>query len=243
VLKINKFFIWLVGLILLMMFIISTMKIKQTFFSIEQLPLAGKVIVIDPGHGGLDGGAVADDGEKTEEKRITLEVAKMTRHYLEQAGAIVYLTRETDKDLADDSLRGLSKRKSQDIRRRIEFIHDKHADLFISIHLNSLSSQRWRGAQSFFYPRFQENKQLATSIQDEIILNMENTNRVALQLNGIYLLKHAKVPGALVELGFLSNKVERELLKETKYQQQLAASIYKGVLAYVENPRPNEESE
>src|SRR5699024_10919436 len=98
-------------------------------------------IVLDPGHGGQDGGAVAKDEEKTEEKSITLEVAKMTRHYLEQAGAIVYLTREKDTDLADHSLRGLSKRKSQDIRRRLEFIHDKDADLFISIHLNSLPSQ------------------------------------------------------------------------------------------------------
>lgn len=187
--------------------------------TVEQLPLAGHVIVLDPGHGGQDGGAVAKDKERTEEKEITLEIAKMLRIYLEQAGAIVYLTRETDTDLADPEMRGFSNRKSQDIRRRLQFIHDSEADFFLSIHLNALPSSRWRGAQTFFYPSFEQNKQLATTIQDEIIRQLENTTRVPLQLNNIYLLKYAKVPGALVELGFLSNPEERELLKQRTYQQ------------------------
>lgn len=236
-----KISFWILGLVLLIILVVFPGKVKQTLLTIEQLPLAGKVIVIDPGHGGQDGGAVAGDSEKTEEKTITLEVANMVRNYLEQAGAIVYLTRETDTDLADEQLRGFSNRKSQDLRRRLQFIHDQDADLFITIHLNSLPSKRWRGAQTFFYPRFEENKQLATVIQDEIITNMENTNRTPLQLNHIYLLKHAKVPGALVELGFLSNEAERELLKQAKYQQQLAASIYRGMLRYIENPLLEDE--
>jgi len=241
--KILKMMFWLLGFGLLIVVIILPSQVKQTLFMVEQLPLAGEVIVIDPGHGGQDGGAVGSDPEKTEEKTITLAVAEMVRNYLEQAGAIVYLTRETDTDLADDQMRGFSNRKSQDIRRRLQFIHEKNVDFFISIHLNSLPSKRWRGAQTFFYPRFQQNKQLATTIQDELILNMENTDRVPLQLDHIYLLKHAKVPGALVEIGFLSNEEERELLKQTKYQQQLAASIYKGMLRYVEDPLLETEDE
>lgn len=226
--------IWLLGFLMLTVMIIYPKQVKDTLFTVEKLPLGGKVIVIDPGHGGQDGGATANDAEKTEEKTITLEIAKMLRNYLEQSGAIVYLTREIDTDLADERLRGFSNRKSQDIRRRLQFIHDNDADIFISVHLNALPSKRWRGAQTFFYPKFAENEQLATAIQDELIYNLENTDRVPLQLNHIYLLKHAKVPGALVEVGFLSNEAERELLKQTKYQQQLAASIYKGVLRYTE---------
>lgn len=238
--KINNVLLWFVGFAILLLLIISPQKIKQTLFTTEQLPLAGQVIVLDPGHGGLDGGAVANDSEATTEKVINLEVAKMTRQYLEQAGAVVYLTRETDLDLADEFTKGIANRKSQDIRRRLQFIHDNEADFFISIHLNSLPSERWRGAQTFFYPRFPKNIQLATAIQDEIILNMENTKRQPLQLNTIYLLKYAKVPGALVEIGFLSNQEERELLKQRTYQQQIAASIYKGILRYVENPPATE---
>lgn len=238
-----RILLWVLGFLLLGMFIIYPLKVKDTLFTIETLPLGGEVIVIDPGHGGQDGGAVANDREKTEEKVITLAVAKMLRNYLEQSGAIVYLTREEDVDLADEQLRGLSNRKSQDIRRRLEFIHDKEADLFISIHLNALPSKRWRGAQTFFYPKFPENKLLATTIQDELIVNLENTDRIPLQLNQIYLLKYAKVPGALVEIGFLSNEAERELLKQTKYQQRVAASIYKGVLRYGETPISSLEKE
>lgn len=234
---------WVLGFFLLMTIIIYPLQVKNTLFTIEKLPLGSKVIVIDPGHGGQDGGAVGNDVEKTEEKTITLEVAKMLRTYLEQSGAIVYLTRETDSDLADEQLRGFSNRKSQDIRRRLEYIHDKEADFYLSIHLNALPSTKWRGAQTFFYPKFPENKQLATTIQDELINNLENTDRSPLQLNQIYLLKYAKVPGALVEIGFLSNEVERELLKQTKYQQRVAASIYKGVLRYVESPLTSLEEE
>src|SRR5690606_30803518 len=192
--------------------------------------LKGKVIVIDPGHGGKDGGAMGNDPERTAEKEITLEVAKLVRDYAEQAGAVVYLTRETDSDLADEQLRGLSNRKSQDIRRRLAFIHEKNADFFVSIHLNALPSPKWRGAQTFFYPRFKENKHLATLIQEELIRNLENTERKPLQLNHVYLLKYAKVPGALVEIGFISNEEELELLKQPSYQRKVAASIYQGML-------------
>jgi len=239
VVNLIKLFFWLLGAYVLFLLITLPADVGQTVFN-EYLPLKGKVIVIDPGHGGPDGGARGKDKEKTEEKTITLEIAKIVRNYLEQGGAVVYLTRETDTDLADSQLRGLSNRKSQDIRRRLQFIHDQDADLFISIHLNALPSTKWRGAQTFYYPKFPENKHLATTIQDEIIKNMENTTRTPLPLHTVYLLKYAKVPGALVEIGFLSNEAERELLKQSMYQKQMAASIYRGIIKYMEEPTPSE---
>src|SRR5699024_12173673 len=124
------------------------------------LPLAGKTIVVDPGHGGPDGGAEGTDD--TQEKEIALEVAKKLQHYLQQSGALVYLTRETDTDLADKGTSSLYQRKSEDIRRRLAFIQEKKADLFVSIHLNAIASRKWSGAQTFYSPKLDESKHLAT---------------------------------------------------------------------------------
>lgn len=226
-----KVLFWFIGLAILIIIIQFPIQKGELMWRTVPLPLAGKTIVIDPGHGGPDGGAVGKDN--TTEKEIALTVAKKTRDYLQQAGAIVYLTREEDKDLASKDTRGLSRRKSEDIRNRLKFIHDKEADFFITIHLNALPSSRWSGAQTFYYPSFPENKHLATMIQAEIIRNLENTNRVPLKIDSIYLLKYAEIPGALVEIGFLSNEAERKLLKDEKYQEKMAASIYQGMIRYV----------
>ncbi|ARP41160.1 putative protein YqiI [Geobacillus thermodenitrificans] len=196
------------------------------------LPLSGRIIVLDPGHGGPDGGAV---GGEVVEKEIALNVAKKLRDYLQQQGALVLMTRETDRDLASPSTRGYSRRKKEDLRERTTFINKSNADLFISIHLNAIPSPRWRGAQTFYYGSLIENERLAKFIQAELRRNLENTHRVAKMIDTVYLLKHAKKPGALVEIGFLSNPDERELLASDHYQTQLAASIYKGVLRYFSN--------
>lgn len=226
----GKLLLWMIGCILLVYLIQFPINKSDQVWNRWALPLAGKVIVIDPGHGGPDGGAVAKD--QTEEKDIALSVAKKAKSYMEQSGAIVYLTRETDEDLASEHTKGLALRKSEDIRNRLKFIHDKGADFFISIHLNALSSTRWRGAQTFYYTKYEESKHLAKMIQAEITRNLENTSRASLPINSMYLLKHAEVPGALVEIGFLSNEAESELLKQDDYQKQMAASIYNGVLRY-----------
>ncbi|WP_249872597.1 N-acetylmuramoyl-L-alanine amidase CwlD [Oceanobacillus saliphilus] len=227
-----KIMYWLLGAFLLA-FLIQYPISKSEFNTNNSwsLPLSGKTIVIDPGHGGPDGGAVGADD--TLEKDIALEVAKMLQRFLQQNGALVYLTREEDSDLAAEDTKGLSRRKAEDIRNRLEFIHEKNPDFFLTLHLNALPSTRWRGAQTFYYPQFEESKHLAKMIQEEIIRNLENTTRSPLVINGIYLLKHAKVPGALVEIGFLSNTEERELLKQDDYQRRMAASIYEGILRYL----------
>lgn len=221
---------WVVGIVLLAYLVQVPIQKTDTTWASWSLPLSGKTIVLDPGHGGPDGGAVGEDN--TVEKDIALEVSKQLQRYLQQAGALVYLTRETDTDLAAEDTKGLSRRKSEDIRNRLEFIETKQADFFLTIHLNALSSERWRGAQTFYYPSLDENRHLARMVQDEIRLNLENTEREALQIDGIYLLKHAETAGALVEIGFLSNVEERELLKQETYQEQMAASIYRGILRY-----------
>lgn len=229
--RFHKILLWLIGVICLFVLIqYPFQQIIPNFKTIPQ-PLAGQVIVLDPGHGGVDGGATGKNG--TNEKEITLEVAKLLKDYLQEAGALVYLTREKDEDLAKKETKGLSRRKSEDIRNRLKFIHDKKADFFLSIHLNAIPDSRWSGAQTFYYDRYDENEHLANMIQSELIRNLENTDRTPLALDSIYLLKYAEVPGALVELGFLSNEKERELLENQDYQQKLATSIYQGMIRYI----------
>ena len=236
----TKVMYWVLGVFVLVFLI--QIPITQSDFEASgpwSPPLSGKTIVIDPGHGGPDGGAVGSD--ETEEKDISLAVSKMLQSYLQQNGALVYLTREEDTDLADESTKGLARRKAEDIRNRLEFIHEKEPDFFLTVHLNAVPSSRWKGAQTFYYPSFDENGHLAKMIQEEIIRNLENTNRSPLVINGVYLLKHAKAPGALVEIGFLSNPEEQALLTQEDYQRKMAVSIYEGVLRYLTEDMQEEE--
>ena len=193
------------------------------------LPLSGKIIYLDPGHGGVDPGAGDDDPF---EKEIALNVSLKLRDYLQQQGALVIMTRETDVDLADKGLKGYSKRKVQDLKRRLDLINESEADFFATIHLNAIPSSKWRGAQTFYATNLKENKRAAKLIQDELRRNLENTDRDAKPANSIYLLKHTNKPGVLVEIGFLSNPGEAANLKQEAYQEKVAASIYEGMLRY-----------
>lgn len=195
------------------------------------LPLSGKTIALDAGHGGPDGGAESDDG--IIEKDINLAITLRLRDYLQQAGAVVVLTRETDTDLAESGTKGYSRRKTQDLHNRADLIKDNKADMFLSIHLNSIPSAKWRGAQTFYYLNNPDNPNLAALIQAELRRNLENTDRVAkLADKTVYLLKTLKIPSALVEVGFLSNPEEAKLLADENYQKMLAASVYQGILRY-----------
>jgi N-acetylmuramoyl-L-alanine amidase len=195
------------------------------------LPLSGKTIALDAGHGGYDGGA--DTQEGVLEKDINLAITLYLRDYLQQAGAMVVMTREEDKDLADKNTKGYSRRKTEDLINRADFINESKSNLFITVHVNSIPSARWRGAQTFFSSTHADSSNLAALIQTEIKRNLENTDRIALKADKpVYLLKILKMPSALVEVGFLSNPDEARLLTNEKYQQKLAAAIYQGVLRY-----------
>ncbi|MCO7176771.1 N-acetylmuramoyl-L-alanine amidase CwlD [Sporolactobacillus kofuensis] len=196
------------------------------------MPLAGRVIVIDAGHGGPDGGAVGGD---TEEKDINLKIAKDLRNYLQESGALVVMTRETDADLSDENYRGRHKR--QDLIRRAELINKTHPDAFVSVHMNAIPMPSLHGAQTFYHPKFDENRKLALFIQDSLKRNLGNTTRFAKPISHVYLLKKAEAPSALVEVGFLSNAQERALLEQSTYQKQAAASISQGIMRYFTNEK------
>ncbi|MEW9502751.1 N-acetylmuramoyl-L-alanine amidase CwlD [Jeotgalibacillus marinus] len=199
--------------------------------AIEQwgMPLSGEVIVLDPGHGGADGGA---SYEKILEKNLTLKIANQLRAYLEEQGAIVRMTRETDMDLADEDTTRIRDRKSEDLKNRLDLLNDKDNDLFISIHLNAIPQTQWSGAQTFYTKFNDDNERIARFVQQELVRHLPNNTRKAKTIDGIYVLSHAETPGVLVEAGFLSNKEERQWLLQEEYQQQIAAAIYLGILRH-----------
>lgn len=227
-----------VCVLLAMAAVISTEIRSDRTWSYWALPLSGKVIVLDPGHGGEDGGAVSQNG--LVEKEVSLAISLILRDYLQEAGAIVYMTREVDKDLADADNR--THRKRQDLTRRAQFVAERNPDLLLTIHLNSIGSPRWRGAQTFYSPNHSENEMLAKLIQDSMISGLGNTDRQAkLTPHDVYLLNSAKMPAALVEVGFLSNPEEADLLADVFYQQRVANAIYEGVLRYMSGERLGQE--
>ncbi|MYL65849.1 N-acetylmuramoyl-L-alanine amidase CwlD [Bacillus hwajinpoensis] len=224
--------------IIVLLFIINYKFAIDSSWDAWHLPLSGQVIVIDPGHGGADGGAV---GDNVVEKDIALKISLKLRDYLQEAGALVIMTRETDTDLASEGTKGLSNRKAEDLRKRVELINEGSHHLFVSIHLNAIPSSQWSGAQTFYNPVNEESKALSRFIQDEIKRNLENTNRLAKNMDSVYLLREAEIPGSLVEVGFLSNPSERELLNTDTYQNKVAASIYQGIIRYATNESVPEE--
>ncbi|TDL30517.1 N-acetylmuramoyl-L-alanine amidase CwlD [Jeotgalibacillus sp. S-D1] len=197
-----------------------------------RMPLAGKVIVLDPGHGGADGGA---SYETILEKNLTLKIAKQLRAYLEEQGAIVKLTRERDIDLAEESTEGYRARKREDLKRRLDLVNSKDNDLFISIHLNAIPQTQWSGAQTFYTSFHDDNERIARFVQNELVRHLPKNTRQAKSIEGIYVLSNAKTPGVLVEAGFLSNPEERYWLLQDEYQQRVAAAVYLGILRHYSN--------
>lgn len=194
---------------------------NQEFF------LLGKVIYLDPGHGGLDPGAIYKD---IEEAQINLEISKKIMNVLEQHGAIVYLTRNGDYDLA---VNNAINRKRSDLSRRSNIINRSMCDLYLSIHLNADTSNTWHGAQ-VFYDDINPNNQRIAEIMQQVLKDNLKTTRNHKEINDMYLHKRVTRPGVLIEVGFITNPNERYLLTTDIYQQKVANIISKGVLKYFE---------
>lgn len=191
----------------------------------NELPLLGKVIYLDPGHGGLDPGAMY---KNIKEKNINLQISKNLEKRLTKLGAIVYLTRYDDYDL---SVNNTINRKRSDLSRRGNIINKSDCDLFLSIHLNAENTGIWKGAQTFYNTNNKENKKIAELLQQQFKENL-NSKRKAKNKNDLYLQKRINRPGVLIEVGFLSNASERYLLKQEKYQDKVTLSIANALLKY-----------
>lgn len=191
--------------------------------------LVKKAVVVDPGHGGVDPGAVGKN--EILEKDIVLAVGHKLAAFLQQGGAKAILTRKTDTDLSDPELTGLYAKKRQDLARRVALANESRADLMISIHTNSFPDTRRRGAQTFYQANSFESRRLALTIQKELNHLLKDDRRAPLTGN-YYLLKESKIPTVIVEIGFLSNPQEYKLLQDPAYQTKIAWCLYAGLVHY-----------
>lgn len=188
-------------------------------------------VILDAGHGGKDGGASSASG--IVEKDVVLSVTKKVEDYLKMQGINVVLTRDGDYDLASPEAK---KRKTEDLSKRVKIMNSQENGLVVSIHANAITNSTWSGAQTFYDPKKLENKQLATAIMNSMKTNLATTTREAKSVSSLFILKNSEVPSTLVEIGFLSNPEEAEKLNTEQYQQEIAYSIYEGILYYLNNP-------
>ena len=191
-----------------------------------------QVIILDAGHGGFDGGAVAPDG--TVEKDINLKIALTLKDFLKQGGFEVIMTRESDVSTDDVETNKIATRKKSDLKNRLGLMKDNPNAVFVSIHLNKFTTSAANGSQVFYSAERGESKVLGDCIQKSIVqlLQPENTRVNKQATSSTYLLYNATVPAVLVECGFLSNSAELKRLKDDEYQKKMAFSIFCGIVSF-----------
>lgn len=186
--------------------------------------LRGKVIVIDPGHGGSNPGAVANDTRETDNN---LAVSLKLRDKLTKAGAKVVMTRESERTVAP-----AGSSLGQELAARVDIAETNNADIFVSVHSNSNPDPSIYGAMTF-YPSGKASK-LALEVQNSIITQTGAVDK-GISPATFYVLRNTSMPSILVEMGFVTNTGEAKRLQEDNYRNKIAQGIFNGVVKYFTN--------
>jgi N-acetylmuramoyl-L-alanine amidase len=184
--------------------------------------LTKKIIIIDPGHGGSDPGAVS---EGVEEKDVNFKIASSLFIKLNDNGYKAKLTRTNDSFI--------------DLYDRVNLANKMKADLFVSIHNNSAFSPEAEGTETLYFPDSQEGQALARLIQNELVIYLKRTDRGIKPRGDLVVLKYTNMPAVLVECAFLSNPVERKLLQEKEFRALTVKAIYQGIDKYLKGGSEN----
>ena len=203
---------------------ITIISISHVHAVINDYSLLGKTIYLDPGHGGIDAGTIY---KKIYEKDINLLLCQKLKQELINHGATVYLTRETDKDLALTK----NNRKRSDLINRAYLINKTNPDMYISIHINYLSNSKYKGLQIFYNNKNKENKIIAESLTTYMRELTSNVREPKFN-STYYMYKNITPPGVLIEVGFLSNPDDRYRLTHEEYQNKLVTNISKCIIKY-----------
>ena len=182
-------------------------SVKQNKFS----------VVIDPGHGGIDPGAIGIGGIK--ESDVVLEVSKIVKKLLSDKGVKGILTRKNEVDL--------------DLPPRVSFANNIDADIFVSIHANASRGKRRdiNGLETFYY-RGWRGRLLAKNIQKQILRVSPGSPDRGVKQGRFYVIKNTKMPAVLVEIGFLTGRLDARRLEKTAHRKRIAYAIAKGILEY-----------
>lgn len=198
-----------------------------SYGSSDTVPKYSFNVVIDAGHGGIDGGATGT--QKITESDINLEIALMLKHYFLSSEIGVVMTRSDKNGLYGSKEAGFKKR---DMLKRKEIINNSEADIVISIHLNKYPTTSRKGAQVFFKQSCETGTVIAQKIQNQLNANI-NLHRAYPPLKGdYYILNCSDIPSVIVECGFISNPEEERLLITPSYQDKIAYNIFAGVMSY-----------
>ena len=210
--------------ILLLAFLSVTYFQGQATTTISQTiqPEHRYTIVIDAGHGGIDGGATSCSGVL--ESQINLQIALRLNDLMHFMGHETLMIRTTDKSVYTSG-NTIAAQKISDLKQLVRIVNETENGILISIHQNIFSDGRYSGAQVFFAPD-EKSKELAIKLQTNLIQTLNpGSNRKSKKAEGIYLMEHIARPGILIECGFLSNIEEEAKLRSAEYQKRLCAVI------------------
>ena len=207
----------------------SDNKVMSTANPIKENEL---VIIVDAGHGGSDGGAVAPDG--TFESVLNLQIADKLNDTLSAIGFKTYMTRTDDNSIGDSSST-IRSEKVSDIHKRMDIMNSFENCIFVSVHQNFYSGVSSWGTQVFYSGNNSESELIAQSVQSSVSEILQNDNKRMVKKSGseIYLLYRAEKPAILIECGFMSNINELKKLKNETYQKEIAYSITNGIINYL----------
>lgn len=225
--KIMKKFVGKLIILIVLIFISSNVIINA-----EELKKDDKkIILIDPGHGGIDGGAESKNG--ITEKDINLKIGLNLKKRLEKQHFKVVMTRDKDKGLYSDEGK-IREKKLEDLNNRCKMKEESNCDMFVSIHLNKFPQSKYYGAQ-VWYSDNKNSTELAHIIQENLKEDLnDDSGRVEKPALELYkVLRCSKsIPSVIVECGFLSNEEEAYKLNTDKYQNKIAESICKSIKMY-----------
>ena len=183
--------------------------------------LKGKLIVLDPGHGASDPGAIGPRG--TYEKKLNLELGLKVKAILERAGARVVMTRQTDVDLSTPNMSD-----RDELRARTMVANNRKADVFISIHHNSYANTALTGTTTYYFNKTMYDAVLAQCLQSAMVRG-GGLDNIGVRTANFFVVKNAWMPAALLEIGFLSNPQEEQTLNNPAFQQKMALAIVAGI--------------
>ena len=192
-----------------------------------------QLIIVDPGHGGEDGGTVSSRG--VNEKKINLEISEKLKKIFELCGYRTIMTREEDKLIYDGAPKTIREKKVSDLRNRLNFSENNPDGIFLSVHQNYFTESKYWGTQVFYSGNNEDSKLIAENIQKSARNNIQNDNYRKIKKSGkeIFLLHNIKSPAVMVECGFMSNPSEALKLEDNSYQIKMALSIIDGINNYL----------
>lgn len=187
-------------------------------------------LVVDPGHGGEDGGAVSITGRR--ESDYNLEIALRLSDLFQLLGYETRMTRKTDTAIYREG-ETIAQKKVSDLKQRVRIVEDTPGAVLLSIHQNTFPDSRYSGAQ-VFYAKTAGSQELAEKLQGALVSALNpGSNRKAKQSDGVYLLERITCPGVLIECGFLSNREEAAKLEDAAYQKQICCVVATTVIDYI----------